>query len=207
MILHAIGIDMAFANVGLAHVVIDINPLASVAAITVQDLMLISTEGQDRKVVRKSSDDLRRAIEIKTRLVDFCNQRPSQFAFVEVPTGSQSASAARSLGIAVGVLASCPLPIIEVSPMEVKEAVSGSRKVKATKADIIKWAVGQWPTAPWLREKKSGRVLNSNEHLADALAAIKAGIRTPEFQRLITMHHATTSTHSIGPAPGRRRLL
>ena len=187
MIFGAIGIDMAFANMGLSHVLIDGK------TITIRTLRLVTTEAETTKVVRKSSDGLRRAIELRQALIQFCHDCPAQFAFVEVPTGSQSASAARALGIAVGVLASCPLPIIEVSPMEVKEAVTGNRKIKATKGDVIAWATKQWPDAPWI--KNHGRIIKANEHLADAMAAVVAGIKTPEFQRTLTlMNHATAAS-------------
>jgi len=204
----AVGIDAAFANMGFARVRLDPNPDGKGVRVACLDLKLVSTQADGHKTVRKSSEELRRAKELNAALVAYC--AGASFAFVEVPSGSQSASAARALGIAVGVLASCPIPIIEVSPMEVKVAVSGNRKTKANKADIIKWAVRHWPGAPWLRDrgKIDGRIINDNEHLADAMATVMAGIATPEFQRLLAMvPHATPSTSSLGPSSSRRRLL
>lgn len=207
-VIHAVGIDMAFANMGLARV--RITPNGSGATVLCTGLKLISTEGQDRKEVRKSSDELRRAKELQAEMVSFC--AGVQLAFVEVPSGSQSASAARSLGIAVGVLASCPRPIIEVSPMEVKMVVTGTRdrKVKASKDDMVAWAVNLWPNAPWLRfqGKPAGRLLKTNEHLADAMASVMAGISTPEFKRLLSLiNHAPTSTPNLRSTSNRRTLL
>jgi hypothetical protein len=198
-----IGVDAAFANMGLTRARLDIDFISGQVKIDCLDLKLVSTGGEDRKVVRKSSDDLRRAKELQKALTSYA--AGASFAFVEVPTGSQSAAAARSLGIAVGVLASCPIPIIEVSPMEVKIAVSGDRKIQATKEAVITWAVHKWPAAPWLRVK-GGRITKNNEHLADALATIAAGVVTPEFRQLITMYHASSSPAHLRPA-SRRRLL
>lgn len=210
--IRAVGIDAAFANMGFAQVSIDRRGL-----VTCTGLKLISTEGKsDGKGVRKSSTELRRARE----LVDALNAEclGNVIAFVEVPSGSQSAAVARSLGIVVGVIASCPIPIIEVSPMEVKIAVTGDRKVKATKDDIIKWAMKRWPDAGWILHKSNGKTFkkgepqNCNEHLADALATIEAGIATQEFKRLLALlpdHHAIpdpTDQRSSPGGPRRRRV-
>lgn len=41
------------------------------------------------------------------------------------------------------------------------------------------------PKAPWLRRKQSGQdvLVNKNEHLADAVAAIHTGMQTDQFRR------------------------
>ena len=199
MKVRAVGIDAAFSNMGFAQVVIDTERSDLVGRIQCVGLTLAQTEkesGTTRKPVRVSSDRLRRANELKAALVAACEG--CAFAFVEVPSGTQSAQAAFSLGIAVGVLASCPIPIIEVSPMEVKAAIAGRRVKKgASKADIIDWAFAIWPEAPWLRATTkgtskgrslpAGRLLADNEHLADAMASVVAGIATPAFTGLIQL--------------------
>lgn len=227
--IRAIAIDAAFANMGLARVLVHPG-----AAIECQDLRLISTTKEsNKKQVRVSSDDLRRVMELGSALDRFIWD--AQLAFVEVPSGAMDARAARGLGMATGVLAVLGVrnvPIIEVSPMEVKIAVSGNRKTKASKADIIEWAAARWPEAPWLRAARDGSVttktkavraaggkgktvswrrgdlLNDNEHLADALAIATAGINTPAFQQLMALsNHATTSTPDRRPSSGRIALL
>lgn len=201
-IIQAVGVDAAFANMGFAKVEIHIHDLGIPPTIVCHDLVLVSTEAhEERKAVRKSSTELRRAKELHAAIQNHCTG--AQFVFAEVPSGSQSASAARSLGIAVGVLASCPAPIIEVSPMEVKFAVVPNRKAKVTKDYIIDWAVKKWPQANWLRSRgvNPGSITKANEHLADALATIVAGIATPEFQRLISMYsHDVSSSNHQRPA-------
>lgn len=213
--IRAIGIDAAFSNMGLARV--EIHPTTrtiSPIGVWCLELKLVSTAPESQKTVRKSSDGLRRAQELVREMHSFV--RDAQFAFVEIPHGGAlSAQAARAMGMAVGIIASCPIPIIEVSPMEVKVAVSGDRKgAQPSKADMIAWAAARWPDANWLRHThggktfKKGDLQNGNEHLADALAAIVAGISTPEFQRVIALnYHATPSTPDSRPAPRRRSFV
>lgn len=200
IIVKAIAIDMAFTNMGLARVEITIS--GKVTSVFAKELLLVSTEKEAGKTVRKSSDDLRRAILLHQGLKEFVGD--ASIAFAEVPSGSQSAQAARALGIAVGALASCPVPIIEVSPMEVKKLFSPDGKRKVPKTEIIAWAMKEWPALPWLRFK--GKPTLANEHLADAMAVVMAGISTPEFKRMTAIHHEIPNTNLHGPASNRRSL-
>src|SRR5487761_2436689 len=111
-----VGIDPAFANMGLCRALLD----PKTNKFTVSQIKLVTTEGSEKKTVRKSSDDFRRAQELVQGIREFCTG--SIIAFAEIPTGSQSARACWSLGIALGALAACPVPLIQVSPLEVKMA-------------------------------------------------------------------------------------
>ena len=111
MLIQVVGVDSAFSNMGLARASIDLRT----GSILINSLRLISTEAQAKKVVRKSSDDLRRARELHGALSEFAPG--SLVAFAEVPHGSQSGRASWALGIAVGVLASCPIPMIQVNAL------------------------------------------------------------------------------------------
>lgn len=223
--IRAIGIDAAFAHMGLARVEIDPAYINRVdwwsKAVRCVDLQLVSTDAQNKKVVRKSSDDLRRAIELHRALHAYI--RDAQVVFAEIPTGAQSAAAAKYLGAALGILASVPIPIIEVSPLESRQVVSGAKSKGVSKERVIEWAAGNWPDAPWLRHSKPGRVMakggkkvlsqwkagdlqRPNEHLADAMATIAAGTRTPAFQQLLALSHATTSSDRQRPASRRIAL-
>jgi len=194
-----IGIDMAFAHVGLAA--FEVHFSDSGIVLQCLDLKLVTTEQETAKSVRKSSSDLRRASEIVTAIRSFVGC--AAVACAEVPSGSQSATAARALGIAVGVLASCPIPVIEVSQQEVKMASIGVKT--ASKEQIINWAVQRWPGAPWRTRKSKGQLvyLKDNEHLADACAAVAAGVVTNEFRRMIAAtQHAIPHTTNVRPALG-----
>jgi hypothetical protein len=87
----------------------------------------------------------------------------------------------------VGVLGGCPAPLIELSPTEVKLAAIGSKT--AGKEEMIEWAMGKYPYAPWI--KRAGKPVAKNEHLADAVATIHAGIKTEQFQSVLRMLRAT----------------
>lgn len=171
-------------------------------------MQLIRTQAPtDAKVVRKSSVDLGRAQLLHNSLQDWLGADPQPvFVFAEIPSGAQDAKAARALGIAVGVLASIRhQPLIEVSPMEVKVAVSGNPKISPTKAQIIDWAVKRWPNAEgWV--KHGGKLTQANEHLADALAIIVAGTKTPAFRNAMGMLDATSSSSLFRPSSRRIRL-
>lgn len=176
MLIQITGIDAAFANMGFARMRFDTK--APRETLELVELRLITTEGQHKKEVRKSSDDLRRARELVRAVSSYCTG--SLIAAVEVPTGSQSARSAWSLGIAVGVIASCPTTLVEVSPLEVKMASAG--KKTASKAEIIEWATTRHPHSGWLKHK--GKLTQANEHLADAVASIYAALETPVLHAL-----------------------
>jgi hypothetical protein len=194
-----VGLDVAFANFGMVRATVCHGTNSSLDGIFVDELKLLTTVGQDKKVVRKSSDDLRRAKELLHPLIRFCNN--STIAFAEVPHGSQSARASWSLGISVGVLAACPVPIIQVSALEVKLATVG--KKTASKAEMIAWAVSRHPDAEWLRHGK--KLVAANEHLADAVATIYAGMRTDEFKGLLALMAKADNEYSPHPYPALPR--
>jgi hypothetical protein len=150
----------------------------------VLDLELIDTERMVNKSVRQNSDDLRRSREIIKLFHAFVGD--CSLAFAEIPSGAQSARAALSFGISIGLLASCPKPLIQVQPFETKMATVGTKT--ASKEEMIIWATEKFPDAPWLRAKGGKKqVLNSNEHLADAVAIAHAGIATDQFLQLMAM--------------------
>lgn len=184
MELKVVGIDPSIRNSGIAIGRVLLPSLE----IQIDDIVLAATDSQHGKQVRKNSDDLRRAQEIVTQLEKACEG--AAFAITEVPTGAQSARAAWMLGMSVGILASLKVmrvPLIQVQPSETKIASIG--KKTASKAEIIEWAVAKYPDAPWLRYKRHGEMLltDSNEHLADAIAVMHAGILTNEFQQAIAL--------------------
>lgn len=179
-----LGIDPALQNTGLSigEYCLDTGDLQ------VTHLEIAQTRpGKEGKQVRKSSDDLTRARVIVAEIKRVISIHKPHFAAAEVPGGCQNARGAFSNGICCGILASIVLPIIEVSPLEVKLASAGDKN--ASKAQMIQWAVGRWPNAGWMTRKVKGEVklLNDNEHMADACAAISAGILTPQFAQATAM--------------------
>lgn len=178
-----IGLDPSLRNFGIVEADLDIDTFK----FKVTNMRLIESEdnAKKQKTVRKNSDDLRRAKLLHDGFVDAC--KGASFAFVEVPVGSQSARAMASYGICIGVLAACPIAMIQVTPTEVKLAGTGIKT--ATKDEMIEEAVKQYPDAKWLTRKSKGELvlMNDNEHLADALFAIKAGMQTDQFKGSIEL--------------------
>lgn len=115
----------------------------------------------------------------------------AQAVFVEVPVGSQSARAMASYGICVGVLGSLRargIPFMELTPEEIK-LVTG--KKTATKKEMIEWATSLYPLAGWPIQTKKGVttfVESSAEHMADATAAMYAGVNSQQFKQFVQMH-------------------
>lgn len=176
-----IGLDMAFANVGVVRGYVTPHVDGQGADITIAEMHTIKTEPQKQKGVRMSSDELRRARWINEELIRHVREHQATIIFGEVPSGSQSAKAARSLGIAVGILACLKTTLIEVSPLEVKDRFVGNRQ--STKDEMIRKAVSLFPGLPWKRIKSG--FSGSNEHVADAIGAVVAGVSTQEFRQML----------------------
>lgn len=176
-----VGIDPALRNLGLACATLNISTME----VHIDRLALPKTEDDTGKQVRKNSDDLRRAKILYEGMVEACED--ASFAIAEVPVGSQSARSMASYGICVGILAACPIPLIQVTPAEVKLAAIGHKN--ASKAEMIEWGMNRYPYANWIMRKLKGKMVPvaDNEHLADACAAIEAGIKTDQFKQAISI--------------------
>lgn len=183
-----VGMDPSLNNWGYAFADLDLDTLTY----EVTHMRLVNTEpdNKNRKVIRKNCDDLARARILHSALQQTID---NVIAFVEVPVGSQSARAMASYGICIGVLSACAIPMIEVTPTEVK--LAGHGKKTSTKEEMIEWAIKAQPHAPWL--KHGGKITGKNEHLADAVAAIQAGIETDEFKRLVAVLKGSTFSRLV----------
>ena len=182
------GIDMGLRALGFTR--FDYNLINHKLAFL--DMELIETERRVAKVVRANSDDLRRSQELWRAL--HRNGHRCDLLFAEIPSGAQSARAAHSFGIVTGLLAamSVTTPLIQVQPTETKLHTVGTKT--ASKQEMIEWAAETYPDAPWLRKKVKGvmKVIDKNEHLADACAVVHAGLKTDQFQQLVAMRWADT---------------
>lgn len=181
-----VGFDPATANWGIAKTTIDLNT----GDIEINDLVLIQTETETKKGVRKDSDDLRRARELYAAMM--LHMTGSALIISEIPfmNPGSYASANFNSGLVTGVLAACPKPIIQVFPQDVKVAAVGHKH--AAKEEMIEWAMNKYPSAPWLLRKLRGNMVPvaANEHLADAVAAIHAGVKTAQFEQAVSMYKA-----------------
>lgn len=181
MIINLVSFDPSLRNWGCVNATLDTSN--NVVTVTGMSLVETSEAASAKKGVRQNSQDVSSSALLHDGMNAACEGM--SLAFAEVPVGSQSARAMASYGICCGVLGGCPLPLIQVTPTEVKKAAVGHGT--ATKEEMIEWAVAKHPEAPWLRVKSTGKLLGKNEHLADAVAAIYAGIKTAEFKSAIAM--------------------
>ena len=171
------GLDPSLNNFGMVKGTLD---LVS-GSLELEELLLLETRpnNKDKKVVRKNSDDLIRTRLLMKGLTQFLDD--VDLAFVEIPVGSQSARAMASYGMCLGVLGIITIPLIQVTAIEIKKTATGNKT--ASKQDMINWAQEAYPLAAWLTKKQHGLTTYTakNEHLADALGAIYAGVLTDEF--------------------------
>lgn len=190
------GLDPAFATFGIARMLLNLDTLD----LTMGGVRTILTEklAGKKKMIRQNSDDLRRAKELHDGM--HAEIGDCIVAFAEIPSGQQHSRSALGFGVALGVLASCAIPIIQVMPVETKLASVGVKT--AEKPEIIAWAANQYPSIAWQRYQKdvqkggkllrrAGDLHDDNEHAADACAVIHAGIHTPEFKQLLAVLRAT----------------
>jgi Holliday junction resolvasome RuvABC endonuclease subunit len=180
-IVNVLGLDPSMSNFGMAIGFINV----STNTLTMDRLSLQKTVPAKVKSVRKNSDDLYRAKQLYLAMT--AELATVDLVMVEIPVGSQSARAMASYGVCIGVLAAVNKPMIQVTPTEVKMATAGTKT--ASKANMIKWATNEYPYLNWLTKKQKGVVsyTGDNEHLADAIGAIHAGMRTSQYKDLIEM--------------------
>jgi Holliday junction resolvasome RuvABC endonuclease subunit len=202
MNLKILGMDPSLSNFGIVHATLNIETLK----ITPEAMYVLQTEPEKdkkvRKLVRKNSEDLDRCKILHKGAVEATEGR--FLAFIEVPVGSQSSRAMASYGVSLGVIAAVAnaMPIIQLTPTEVKVAGCGIKT--ATKGEMIDAMVAKYPNAPWPRYTQNGKGYKKGdihagegEHVADALAAIEAGIATDEFRRMIAVFRATPLANHI----------
>jgi Holliday junction resolvasome RuvABC endonuclease subunit len=171
--------DPSLANWGIAEGQLDLQTGH------LDDVVLetVSTAKGKNKQVRTNSDDLQRAEDLATRVIEIGKR--NKVIFVECPVGSQSASGMKAYGVVIGILGALRalgVQVIEVTAFEVKKTLTGNKN--ATKEEMINAAVRDYPKANWPTQK--GRVIAGKaEHMADSIGAIEAGVRTPVFQNLM----------------------
>lgn len=172
------GMDPSLRNWGIAEAILDLET----GFLDTPALTLIETKDISGKQVRQNSNDLSLAQQICDVAIPIA--RKAKAIFVEVPVGSQSARAMASYGVCVGILGSIRslgIPIIEVTATEVKKTFTGDPV--ATKSQMIQQALLEYPSANFPRH--GGKIVAKAEHVADAIAAIHAGVQTPAFLNIM----------------------
>lgn len=176
-----VGMDPSLRHWGLAESHLDL----TTGYLDTPRLTIIEPGDPKGKQIRQNSKDLHLAENLAVAALAAARQ--AKAVFVEVPVGSQSARAMASYGICVGVLGAVRaegIPLIEVTPLEVKLAFTG--KKTATKDEMIREALRLYPMAEF--PKHRGKLTAKAEHVADAIAAIHAGVNTPYFQQILRIY-------------------
>ena len=175
------GLDLTLSNMGWCRCF-----WSEQDGLCIEDAGLTQTKKVDkaqRKLVSVQEDLFARAMTMKTALDSVIAD--ADIVMSEVPTGAaQSPSAIWSFGITVGLLTSVPR-LIRVLPDAAKNAALGRKT--GTKKEMIEWAVKQYPDTPWIKDRgrPNGRITNDNEHIADAIGVVHAGLLTQRFQHLL----------------------
>lgn len=179
-----LGLDPSLRNWGIAKANLIPNTPLGIQITKVDVIQPVLPTG---KQIRQNSLDIEAAKQLSSGVLQALGD--AKAVFIEVPIGSQSARAMASYGICIGVLGSLRatgIPFFEVTPTEVKLAGHGSKT--ATKQEMIDWAVSLYPNINWPFYTKKGQKLVSEskaEHMADAIAAIHAGVNSNQFQQIL----------------------
>jgi Holliday junction resolvasome RuvABC endonuclease subunit len=181
--IRVVGQDPSLRNWGLAVGTLNLET----KKLTIELLDLINPVLPTGKQTRQNSQDLESAFQLYKGAMTAA--KGAHAVFVEVPVGSQSARAMASYGVCVGVLGALRangIPFFELTPAEVK--LAGYGRKTASKQDMIRWAMAAHPEANWPMYKQNGQLVVSEakaEHMADAVAAIHAGISCNAFQQML----------------------
>lgn len=182
-LIKVVGQDPSLRNWGIAAGTYNLDT----KKLTIDNLDVVCAVLPKGKQTRQNSLDLETGFQIYKGAV--AAAEGAHAVFVEVPVGSQSARAMASYGVCVGVLGALRangIPFFEMTPTEVKMAGPGIKT--ASKAEMIKWATQAHPEANWPTYKENGVILISEakaEHMADAIAAIYAGLCSNTFQQML----------------------
>lgn len=208
MILKILGVDPSFCNFGMVSVELNTTDNSfkvikmhiaqteeekesRTKVVRVNGVAKLKTVKARPKDIRKNQDDFRRCIELFSQFQE--HVQDVDLVIAELPHGSQDARAMTSYGICLAVLASSPVPVIKMSASEVKMIATGNND--ATKHEMIEAAIKLQPDAPWLTRKLKGEIVlkADNEHLADAMFSIVAGLNTDEFKRYLNTCYGEAS--------------
>lgn len=131
---------------------------------------------EDCRILRKGMEKV--IEEIKPKII-----------FAETPSGSKSSSAMKGYGISCFLLSLFEPNPIEVSPLEIKKMVNGTKS--ATKEEVIGWVLLNHPhlrkelPTKVNRKTKEIEFADEVEHICDSIAAVHAGMATSSFSQIL----------------------
>jgi Holliday junction resolvasome RuvABC endonuclease subunit len=175
------GLDGSLQNFGIAVGTVD---TITKELLTVDNLLLSKTAKDG--TVKRANDDFDRFRRHWETIETLIAAEKPMMIFGEIPSGSRDVRAAFAFGGVTSILAGLSLTnkLYTVTPAEVKLAASGWKH--ADKEDVIAAIHSRFPDADWIRSKKPNAMCiekdgfyltNANEHLADAVSTILAGLK------------------------------
>lgn len=175
--LKLLGFDPSMSNWGVAAGIYhtDMESLEIKYTNTISPVSTLSTNKRDVSI----------AAQLFTALDPLIKQ--ADVICVEVPTGSQGFRPAVNYAMCctlVGVISTYGVPIIQVSPQDVKSVVGAS---SASKRDVVEWVNEAHPEIALPHHKGRLNVEASN-HYCDAIVAIHAALTKPDLIKIIEEH-------------------
>lgn len=168
-----LGIDPGFSSVGyaLVNILPESESLVRVGVLTTK-------KSAAKHAVYASDDNFRRSREIYRSLADLVSYRGHVMAIcVESMSFPRSSSVAAKVAMCWGVLASLSeslgIPLVQISPQDVKKCVCNSRT--ASKTDVFKALCKRYPDMKPMCDAM--KIPNTQlEHPTDALATVVAAL-------------------------------
>lgn len=174
-------VDAAFTHMGLA--VVGLGVVDSL----VHAETIVTERNSAKKNIRVACDDAERCAVIWRGLLRVAGAYDIKALVAELPTGSQSARAAKCLGastaLIVAAVEALGLPSVWTSPEDGKRAFTGSKQ--ASKPAMIAAALSKWPGLLRHVSNDKGKLIKDKaEHMADALAAFEVARLDPVLRVL-----------------------
>lgn len=177
-----LGLDGSLSNFGMTVVTVD---FIKKSIVSIDELVLSTTS--KAATGKRSDDDFLRFRQHWLKINELTDKYNIQKIYGEIPAGAQDARASFAFGGVTSMLSglSCFFDVQTVTPIEVKVATTGVKY--ADKEDVISAVHTSFPDADWIVSKRKNKMNitndkglylgNSNEHLADAVGTVLAGLK------------------------------
>lgn len=180
--MHVVGLDISFRSTGVVSVTIGDDNSALLSSCFVIETEKNSTSEK----VSATVDNIRRAQKIYRELHEFLSEAKPDVIVVESQSWPRNSSSALKMALAWGAIAPLleGIPLIEVSPQDIKMLATGSRS--ASKQDVQKGVLNLVPSSAWVKQVVASQIRTEGlqEHCYDALGAVLAAQRTEKYQLL-----------------------
>ena len=181
-----IGLDIAMCNVGVVSVHYELGVLTLTSCATI-----VTKRPKKKLRISETIDNMRRVQHIASELAETIQEVEPDLFVVESQSWprinpSSSIQMAQSWGAIFPLLVG--VPVMEVSPQALKVAVWGSREASKAEVHLGCLKLMQEPLQTQSTVDRCVPSKELQEHCWDALGAVLAVSRLPEFQELALRH-------------------